>query len=457
MPRRDYVSSLRVADRRRNARRIPPQAPDFAGVATLSQTTLSGSSYIPPLPVPDPPDLWNTPSVPSPLGGSSAAESSWIPAIAPQYADPYPAALLVENAAVDGGPYLGNCFLPFVTASPALRQPSFFVETSMLSTQTMTDRETTLAARYQAVAALQERINNPVLSTTDETIAQAVKLASNDLCYGETQDLPVHIHGIQELTRLRGGFEALGMHGTLAKMVIIVDRITAIALECPPTYTVSEVSPYLSPTISPSVPTPSSLDPATSALLKDVIFLLDTVLALPAVPSEWELQKVATSSSWLHGRLAPTSPSSSSSSSLLHQPIRLASLMYCRAIQARKPFSQVISEQDVCELIDAVWRVPLETWNETQGLLPVLIWVLAGILPIVKDMQAAYTTKTMMMAAAVQMAMLPGIGLSGEGSGVVDILERVTNLQRWLEGATGTPAGTARARGSRSPGMSSQL
>lgn len=95
------------------------------------------------------------------------------------------------------------------------------VETSMLSTQTMTDRETTLAARYQAVAALQERINNPVLSTTDETIAQAVKLASNDLCYGETQDLPVHIHGIQELTRLRGGFEALGMHGTLAKMVIM--------------------------------------------------------------------------------------------------------------------------------------------------------------------------------------------------------------------------------------------
>jgi len=243
------------------------------------------------------------------------------------------------------------------------------------------------------------------------------------------------------------------MNGTLAKMVIIVDRITAIALECLPTYALSEVTPYLSPAISSLVPALSSMDPATSALLKDVTFLLDTVLALPSVPSEWELQKVATSSSWVYGRLAPVSPSSSSSSSLLHQPIRLASLMYCRAIQARKPFSQVISEQDVFELIDAVWKVPLETWNEPQGLLPVLVWVLASILPIAKGMQAAYTTKTMMMAAAVQLAMLPGTGLGGEGPNVVDILERVNNLQRWLEGASGAPAGTPGARGSRSPGM----
>lgn len=248
-------------------------------------------------------------------------------------------------------------------------------------------------------------------------------------------------------------------HGTFRSNLFLdsVDRITAIALECPPIYTVSEVSPYLSPTISPSVPTPSSLDPATSALLKDVTFLLDTVLALPPVPTEWELQKVATSSSWLYGRLAPASPSSSSSSSLLHQPIRLASLMYCRAIQARKPFSQVISEQDVFELIDAVWKVPLETWNEPQGLLPVLVWVLAGILPITKGMQAAYTTKTMMMAAAVQLAMLPGTGLSGAGPNVVDTLERVANLQRWLERAPGTPAGTPRASGSRSPGIGSHV
>ncbi len=48
-----------------------------------------------------------------------------------------------------------------------------------------------------------------------------VKLAINDLCYGETQDLRVHAGGVREMTRLRGGLVNLGTDGTLAKMVIM--------------------------------------------------------------------------------------------------------------------------------------------------------------------------------------------------------------------------------------------
>ncbi|KAK4159866.1 hypothetical protein QBC43DRAFT_221064 [Cladorrhinum sp. PSN259] len=374
----------------------------------------------------------------------------------------------------------------------------------MLSTETVTDRETTLAARYQAVGALQERLNNPALSTLDETIAQAVKLASNDLCYGETQDLRVHIHGVQQMTRLRGGLQSLGMNGTLAKMVIITDKIISIALELPPLYSPSEITTYLPrflPSItsaptnsSPATTTPTTLpeglDEATSALLKDITFLVDTVLALPASPSEWELSKVVTMSNWVYGRLhTPSSPTSTSgvsstTSSAMHQSIRLAALLYCRAIQARKPLSQVVGEQDVVEIVDAVWKVPLEVWNGTrsnsdgqvgrvqgqgkgqgQGLLGTLVWTLAGILPVAKGMEGAYTTKTMMMAAAVQEAMRRSDRLEGEngnGLGVIGVLERIGRLQRWLEGGQGmmlqasSNSGPSKRGGSGSPGLGGQ-
>ncbi|KAK3986177.1 hypothetical protein QBC44DRAFT_403005 [Cladorrhinum sp. PSN332] len=453
--RRDPVPGLRFADRRRNRRRIPAQVPDFTGL-----TTLPGTSYIPPLLVSSPPDPWHRGSVSSSYSGSSAGETSWDPVLFPQYPEPYPPGLLVDNTnpAPDSGPYLSNNFLPlFATGSPVLSQPSFFIETCMLSTGSTTDRGRTLAARYAAVSALQEKINNPALSTADETIAQAVKLASNDLCYGETQDLRMHIHGIRQMTRLRGGLENLGMNGTLAKMVIM---ITSIALEQTPMYSSAEISPYLhSSTATPSPP-PQGLDPATSALLKDITFLIDTVLALPPAPSEWELQKVSSMSSWVYGRLTPTTPTLSSAGSSLHQSIRLAALIYCRAIQARKPLSRVVTEKDVYEVTEAVWKVPLETWNE-GGLLGTLVWVLVGVLVVMKEMDGGYTSKTMLMAGAVQEAMRGdereggGEG-GGSGSGVVGVLERVVRLQRWLEGGSMSGGFSGSGRGSGSPGGSAQ-
>ncbi|KAK4223923.1 hypothetical protein QBC38DRAFT_35361 [Podospora fimiseda] len=432
--RRDPIPGLRFADRRRNGRRIPPQLPDF-GLTNPTQTTgsLPGTCtpYIPSLLVSSPPDPWHRSSVSSSISGSSTGETSWVdPIIFPQYPEPYPPGLL-GNPVPDTGPYLSNNFLSFttLTGSPVLSQPSFY-------------RETTLSARHLAVIALQERINNPALSTTDETIAQAVKLASNDLCYGETQYLRVHISTIQQMTQLRGGLLNLGMNGTLAKMVII---ITSITLELPPTFSSpSEVTPFLSSSSSSST-IPSSLDEPTAALLKDITFLIDTVLSLSSTPSEWDLQKVSSMSNWVHARLTPTIPSPSPSTPL-HQSIRLAALIYCRAIQSRKKLSQIITEQDVYEVLEAVWKVPLEVWE--GGMLGLLVWGLVAIMPVAKGMMprsGTYTTKTMLMAGAVQEAMRRE---EGEGN-VIRVLERVVGLQRWLEGGGGGISG-----GSGSPGGS---
>jgi hypothetical protein len=186
-------------------------------------------------------------------------------------------------------------------------------------------------------------------------------------------------------------------------------------------YTKSMGDSIASSTASPAAPLP--LDPSTAAMLKDVEFLLDTVLALPVAPSAWQLQKVQAMSHWVQGRLSSaTDTESTPSTQNLQRAVRLSSVLYCRAIQARQPFSQNIGEQDVADLINAVWSVPLEKWNDTLGK---LISVLAVILPTAKHMPQCYTTRTMMMSAVVQIALT-------DWSAAARVLSRTVRLQTWL-------------------------
>jgi hypothetical protein len=61
----------------------------------------------------------------------------------------------------------------------------------------------------------------PEAFPSDGVIEAVVKLVMADLCYGEIQDVEVHIHGAREMVRLRGGLAALGRNGTLGKMVLV--------------------------------------------------------------------------------------------------------------------------------------------------------------------------------------------------------------------------------------------
>ena len=172
---------------------------------------------------------------------------------------------------------------------------------------------------------------------------------------------------------------------------------------------------------------PLSLDPGTAAMTKDVEFLLDTILTLPTTPSTWQLQKVQTMSQWVQGRLSSaTNMASTPCSQNLQRAVRLSSVLYCRAIQAREPFSHITGEKDIAAVVDAVWSVPLEMWN---GMLGTLISILVVILPTAKDMPQCYTTRTMMMAAAVQLALT-------DWSAAARVLSRVVRLQAWLRTPT---------------------
>ncbi|KAK0723465.1 hypothetical protein B0T26DRAFT_801986 [Lasiosphaeria miniovina] len=362
-----------------------------------------------------------------------------------------------DNIPPPTNPYLSN-LLPLSAHHPPLSQSSMFVATCMLGERVVMDRGTMIAARGNAIRTLHKMLSSPQSSTTDEAIAAVVKLVVNDLCYGETQHLRLHIDGVREMTRLRGGLTSLGMNGSLAKMVIVADMVTAIAMEMPPLYPEQETTDYtallesagersfssntttlqeaVSPQNSPSSSSApfSSLEPSTAAVLSDVEFLVDTVLGLPQSPSPWELQKVQSMSAWVRNRVAAQTEHKSAAAMNLHRAVRLAGLAYCRAIQERHPLSGVVGEAEAADIVDAARMVSLEIW---AGQLGPLLWILTAALPAARSSPRCHTGKNMVMAASLQMAL-------DDWAAAAKALRRTVKLQAWLcagEGRDENPAG----------------
>ncbi|KAK3904507.1 hypothetical protein C8A05DRAFT_13632, partial [Staphylotrichum tortipilum] len=269
------------------------------------------------------------------------------------------------------------------------------------------DRDVLLAARSVAIRNLHALLVIPDAHISDATLAAVVRLVLSDLCVGEIDELRMHSDGIRDMTGFRGGLAALGMDGRLAKML---STYTNNLLDTP-------------------------LDPPTTAMLKDLTFLLDTVLALPPSPSQWQLRKVQSVCEWVQGRLSSPSPSISPSRkdrNALQRTVRLASLVYCNAIRGRRRLADVLVGQGEdgegmgAALVRAAGAVPLEAW-EGKGVMGTLVGVLAGVLAMPVSVSEGCAVRARVVAAAVQLALVDW----GEAVGAFG---RVVRLQAWLRG-----------------------
>lgn len=241
---------------------------------------------------------------------------------------------------------------------------------------------------------------------------------------------------------------------------------------------------------------------AVAAILDDMRFLLAAVLSLPEKPSAKELQKIHTTSAWIHERIlglpeetpttlrppeaslapraedtigteiskqtqptqalplpqhrqptsepprarirtptnltqepyrttdVPPSYSPSLSPSLppdhIYQVVRLAALIYSRAIMHRRPFSRVVTSDIFLRLWTTAWRVPLSTW---RSLLGVFTWIL---LPLVPGGGKAAQPHGRFMRGMLYICMFQmGIGNWEIASSA---MESGLRLQQWLAG-----------------------
>jgi hypothetical protein len=102
-----------------------------------------------------------------------------------------------------------------------LAKISAYTGACLLNSTTEVDSKVMISTKCRAMQALNKMLAAQVGCPSDEIIAGVLLLVSTDICQDEIQHLRMHLEGLKEMLRLRGGLSVLGMHGLLAKLAIV--------------------------------------------------------------------------------------------------------------------------------------------------------------------------------------------------------------------------------------------
>ncbi|KAK4121042.1 hypothetical protein N657DRAFT_683159 [Parathielavia appendiculata] len=226
------------------------------------------------------------------------------------------------TASLDGNPDASNPYIkyyvPYCVNSQLLAHVAIYSTACFLSDTAHVERTAAMAHKGHVIKLLNEHIRSQ-LSASDEVIAGVVQLVVAEWLWGNTDDLQAHLCGLRDMIKCRGGIRTLGLHGLISKLAISADIAIALSFE---------VSPFLRDgpefefedhsqvplRLALNTPLISNLvrfslcvhalriHPAVASILDDMRFLLCLILALPEKPSAKELQKVHTTSAWIHDR-----------------------------------------------------------------------------------------------------------------------------------------------------------
>ncbi|KAH8900975.1 hypothetical protein GQ53DRAFT_775682 [Thozetella sp. PMI_491] len=400
------------------------------------------------------------------------------------------------NASLDGSPDATNVYVkyyvPYSIQTPLLAQGAIHTAACLLGETGHIDRTVAFSHKGRTIALLNEHLRSQP-STTDEAVAGVVQLITNEFYWGDMDDLHAHLRGLKEMIRMRGGFRNIGLHGVISKLAISSDIAIALATEAAPflqdgpefEFRENSVPLRLSlntPFVSTLVPFSACaealrLHPTTASVLDDMRFLIATVLKLPSHPTPTEVQKVQTTSAWIHDRInslpsrAPTLavvPRSSRSHApgfaepedrenereyymeqtrgsgpgrlqmtalpestqepqdFLYEAVRRAALLYSRAVMLRQPFRLIVDEEEFLELWTTVWYISLAKWKTVLG---IFHWVMVLLVPSACNTSHARLVKSMLTTSMLQ------IGLENweVASGAMD---SAVQLQQWLQTST---------------------
>ncbi|KAK0745415.1 hypothetical protein B0T21DRAFT_381415 [Apiosordaria backusii] len=460
------------------------------------------------------------------------------------------------KASLDGNPDASNpyikYYIPYCLQSPLLQRVGVYTAACFLADSGHVDRTAAMAHKGQVIELMNMQLSSQ-LPTSDEGITGVIQLVLNEWHWGNEPDLRAHLRGLREMIRIRGGFRTLGLHGLISKLAITADIAIALSSETTPflqggtefEFRDNSQVPLRLPLNTPFISKLATfascgealhIHGAVASILDDMRFLLAAVLALPEEPTLKELQKLHTTSGWIHERMmnlsvegptlrrlsaagaatspAPSSAASATSTTLspldtrpspeseddkhlaggntrgrprglkqqqqhspapvhsrqtlgdehagvllrlkgsqsptpatasstpstaimpsdppdyIYQSVRLAAILYSRAIMLRRPFSQVVTQVEYLQLWKTAWRVPLSTW---RSLLGVFNWIL---LPLVLSSASSggedvnnhgHFVKGLLNLSLLQIGMENWELCRG-------VMDASVGLQRWLSG-----------------------
>ncbi|KAH8891632.1 hypothetical protein GQ53DRAFT_648249, partial [Thozetella sp. PMI_491] len=275
-----------------------------------------------------------------------------------------------RHTALFGGlPHRSNAylhsFIPFSLQEPVLAEISIYMASCFLITTGKLDRSGFIQAKCRALQQLNEMLASKVYATSDTAVVAVAKMIFADLCYGEVEYTSMHLRGLREMIRIRGGLSSLGMGGVITQMVVVGDFTAALTCEIPlllehldisaeddgkeedqPHISSSHVTPFLAATACPfPMPQTPGADATTASLLDDMRFLLDTVLALPPNPTPRQLHKLNSTLDWIYSRITTASQDATHGTpdDAADTPAETPSEIYTNPIEHAIPNAETVS------------------------------------------------------------------------------------------------------------------
>ncbi|KAF4982618.1 hypothetical protein FZEAL_1796 [Fusarium zealandicum] len=391
------------------------------------------------------------------------------------------------KCSVDGDPDPNNAFMkywvPCCVQDPLLLQIVLFTSSCFLSETGHIPKILTMMHKGKVYQMLNSQLRDDYNMTSDGSVLGVVQMIADSWYWGGTADLQAHISGLKQMIRIRGGLGQLGLHGYLAKMIIIHDVVMALAHEIDPCIYGLHGFEFADPIMVPfntalntplifgwqsfqGCSTSLQLHPSTAQILDDMRYLFDIVLSLPKYASVEDIEAVAATAGWFQDRISKlpedtpsirspmhstasrpgsfdssakppqnqTSPDYSKPSKpsppveapdMMYRVVRLIALIWCEAISKRCPTSTVCSERDVMVIWQSVWRAGLPTWKTVAG---IFAWIMLALAPSCHKTPAGRFMKTLTVSTFMS------IGIDNWHI-IMDMTSTAFRLQRWLAGS----------------------
>lgn len=135
---------------------------------------------------------------------------------------------------------------------------------------------------------------------------------------------------------------------------------------------------------------------------------------------------------WIESLPSAGQPNLNSTGDFVYECVRITSLVYCRAIISKLPFSVACHQEDIDGLFIAMSRVPLSRWKQISG---IWCWILLALNPCARNLRDGIQLRSLMKICAFALA-------QREWQLLVNIMEVFMALQRWIretEGGSGVP------------------
>jgi Fungal specific transcription factor domain len=129
------------------------------------------------------------------------------------------------KACISGSPDPEHPFMkhwvPSMIQDPLLMKIILFTSACFLNEIRHVPKTVVVALRGKVFQALNEYLRSPQSQTTDVSILAVTEMVLDEWYWGGTHALHAHMKGLRTMVAMRGGLQDLGMHGYIAKAILM--------------------------------------------------------------------------------------------------------------------------------------------------------------------------------------------------------------------------------------------